>query len=465
MSAAVKKKVLKPKVPTRPAVTHGGKRIEIPALTGPVGASHPDLLSKHKVFNATKDIEVIEYYLSQLADIKFLASTCSPLQKPGDKVVQAADAVACWDSSMNEAIAAFQRQAAVTDAEELRYGIIKPDGATLKALVDFGDIAEKLREQRDAPKLAKDYTHTGGFDQQKFRDAFTARRTEHQYFRVRFTPSAVDNAWTLVQMMQADPLIMDIRWMAYMLATAFWEAAHTVPITIQVPKLDKHKQPVLDEKKQPVLVDKTIKVWDVMVPIDEISPSDTRRYKAALKIRKITEADHELLKKQSKIFESESAVDGAWIVEKDGDQFVIDSSGKKKWHSKNAVRGAAFKVDAAKSYTAFSGAEFAYYGRGYVQLTWWDNYLSSGIALGKGLELLFDPEMVKQPQIAYQLMSHGMRTGKGFANGRKFSDYFYGATSNYNKARRMVNARDTSSYEPIAEIAVLFEQMLFESKL
>jgi hypothetical protein len=463
MGAAKKKKLVKPKVPTRPSVSHGGKKIELPLLSGPVGAPQ-NIPSTYKISNNLLDVTVVEYYLSQLAEIKFLSSTCSPLKKPGDKVIQAAEVVQCWDTARDQAIAAFQRQVGITDAEELRLGIIKPDGPTLKALVDFGDIAEQLVNERDAPKNAHDYTHAGGFDQAKFRAAFEARRDLHVYFRVRFTSSAVNNAWQLVQMMQADSLIVDVRWMAYMLATAFWEAAHTVPTTVKVPKLDKAKHPVLDANKQPVLVDKTIKVWEVMVPIDEIAPEDKRRYKAPLKIRKITAADQELLKKQGTIFDKENVVDGAWIVEKDGDQFVINSVGAQKWHSKGAVRGAVFKGTPAAAYTAFAGDEFAYYGRGYVQLTWWDNYLTSGINIGRGLDLLFDPELVKQPATAYQLMAHGMRTGQGFANKRKFSDYFYGNTTNYSSARRMVNAGDKGSYAPIAEVALLFEQMLFESK-
>jgi hypothetical protein len=49
-----------------------------------------------------------------------------------------------------------------------------------------------------------DYTHVGGFDAGKFKIAFEARKSAHLYFRVRFSASAVTNAWTLIQFMQAD---------------------------------------------------------------------------------------------------------------------------------------------------------------------------------------------------------------------------------------------------------------------
>jgi hypothetical protein len=78
-------------------------------------------------------------------------------------------------------------------------------------------------------------------------------------------------------MMQADSRVTDVRWMAYMLATAFWEASHTVTETVQVPK--QQGQPVLGPDKQPLMVDKHIKVWEVMVPIDRCPVANKRRYK------------------------------------------------------------------------------------------------------------------------------------------------------------------------------------------
>jgi hypothetical protein len=58
-----------------------------------------------------------------------------------------------------------------------------------------------------------------------------------------------------------------------------------------------------------------------------------------------------------------------------------------------------------------------------------------------------------------------MLTGAGFANGRKLTDYVFGSKKDYVNARRMVNAGDAASYQPIAEIAELFEEMLLEAKL
>lgn len=93
-----------------------------------------------------------------------------------------------------------------------------------------------------------------------------------------------------------------------------------------------------------------------------------------------------------------------------------------------------------------------------MQLTWWSNYAASGIAIEQGLDLLLDPERVKQPAVAYALMSNGMRTGKGFANGHKFSKYFTATVSDYSGARHMVNGSDHSA--DISAIAVKFEAIL-----
>ena len=113
--------------------------------------------------------------------------------------------------------------------------------------------------------------------------------------------------------------------------------------------------------------------------------------------------------------------------------------------------------------TKDEGVEHAYYGRGYVQLTWWDNYASTGVAIGEGLNLLFEPERALEPKIAYAVMVRGMTTGAGFANGHMLSDYFHGAHTNYKRARAMVNGTDCA--DEIAAIAELFEAVLLQNKV
>jgi len=118
---------------------------------------------------------------------------------------------------------------------------------------------------------------------------------------------------------------------------------------------------------------------------------------------------------------------------------------------------------AAKTYDDDPGEENAYFGRGYVQLTGWSNYAASGVAIGRGRDLLFDRELVKQPKVAYALMAHGMRTGFGFANGHKFSQFFFGKNTDYEHARTMVNGMNHAA--DIAKLAEAFEEVLLDSRM
>lgn len=98
----------------------------------------------------------------------------------------------------------------------------------------------------------------------------------------------------------------------------------------------------------------------------------------------------------------------------------------------------------------------AYYGRGYVQLTWQANYLSCGRALGLGERLAVQPELALDPAISYRIMSHGMRNG--LFTGRKLADFIAGPNCDYVNARRIVNGLDAA--DEIAANAILFERML-----
>lgn len=59
-------------------------------------------------------------------------------------------------------------------------------------------------------------------------------------------------------------------------------------------------------------------------------------------------------------------------------------------------------------------------------------------------------------------MSQGMRTGQGFANGRKFDRYFIGDQTRYREARQMVNGSDHTG--DIAALATKFETVLLAAR-
>lgn len=114
-----------------------------------------------------------------------------------------------------------------------------------------------------------------------------------------------------------------------------------------------------------------------------------------------------------------------------------------------------------------------FYGRGYVQITWGDKYKEMGELLGYGCELVRDPERVKDPQIAYRIMSVGMREGRFRSsravkrNGKvvkRSEPYTLARFINYDgfdyyEARNVVNGAYDAATE-IAGYAHTFEAML-----
>lgn len=256
-----------------------------------------------------------------------------------------------------------------------------------------------------------------------------------------FDTAAIPHMELLVRFMAADPKITDIRWMAYMLATAYWET--TSLKKEMVPVLDKHHKPMFDKKTKKPLVRSRHRWRITMSPVAEVGHGAHRRYHLPVKVELQPKGD-------------------ALVTEEDGDQFTVTASGHVKAVNKGAKMGAPATQKATAGYAGARGDAFAYYGRGYVQLTWWSNYAKSSVELGLGLQLLLNPDDVLEPQTAYRLMAHGMRTGEGFANGHKLSHYFHGSKTDYLHARHMVNGHDHAV--EIASIAKKFETVLVAAK-
>jgi len=98
----------------------------------------------------------------------------------------------------------------------------------------------------------------------------------------------------------------------------------------------------------------------------------------------------------------------------------------------------------------------AYYGRGYVQLTWKESYLDIGRKIGLGDDLVIHPELALDPEVAYRIMSYGMRLGS--FTGKRLSSYIQGETADYRNARRIING--TEQAERIATYAKRIETIL-----
>lgn len=106
--------------------------------------------------------------------------------------------------------------------------------------------------------------------------------------------------------------------------------------------------------------------------------------------------------------------------------------------------------------TDSTGKQFTnvYYGRGYVQLTWKDNYATMGTQLGN--RLVYEPQLALDPVIAYKIMSLGMR--KGMFTGVGLSKYINGDKCDYFNARRIINGTDAA--QKIADYATKLEAIL-----
>jgi len=84
-----------------------------------------------------------------------------------------------------------------------------------------------------------------------------------------------------------------------------------------------------------------------------------------------------------------------------------------------------------------------YYGRGYVQLTWFENYETMGRLLG--IDLLNNPELALHPNIAAEIMFEGMTKGNshfGDFTGKSLENYFNDKKEDWVNARRIINGTD-----------------------
>lgn len=124
-------------------------------------------------------------------------------------------------------------------------------------------------------------------------------------------------------------------------------------------------------------------------------------------------------------------------------------------------KGAGKDYGKAVVYTAKDGKKYTntYYGRGYVQLTFLENYVKLGNALALGEALAIDPARALEPDIAYNVMSYGMRNGS-FTT-RKLSEYIAGARCDYREARRIINGEDKA--REIAACSAMIEGLLWLS--
>jgi len=121
------------------------------------------------------------------------------------------------------------------------------------------------------------------------------------------------------------------------------------------------------------------------------------------------------------------------------------------------ITGARPKLALANGNTC-AGDGPKYCGRGYVQLTWKNNYKRAGDECG--VDLVAYPDKALEPAIAAKIMREGMTSG--WFTGKKFSSYLpaFGpaTTAQYSLARYIINGSDRAAQ--IAGHAKAFEAAL-----
>jgi putative chitinase len=107
----------------------------------------------------------------------------------------------------------------------------------------------------------------------------------------------------------------------------------------------------------------------------------------------------------------------------------------------------------------YSTPDKIYYGRGFVQLTWYENYQYMGKLLR--LPLLERPELLLTIEVSIKVMIEGMTKGKssfGDFTGVSLENYFTDTKTDWVNARKIINGLDKA--ELISEYAQEFHKSL-----
>src|SRR5262249_25253110 len=102
------------------------------------------------------------------------------------------------------------------------------------------------------------------------------------------------------------------------------------------------------------------------------------------------------------------------------------------------------------------GDGYLFRGRGYVQITGRRNYTVLGQKLNMGDALAKDPDLALSQEVAYKIMSYGMRNGT--FTGRKLGQFIGPGQCDYKNARKIINGLDQA--DRIAGYASGLEQVL-----
>ena len=116
----------------------------------------------------------------------------------------------------------------------------------------------------------------------------------------------------------------------------------------------------------------------------------------------------------------------------------IKEYGGQAWYTKNYDVEGRNPARARRFGNTEPGDGCKYCGRGFVQLTWKNNYRALGEAIG--CDLVKNPDQAMDLEVATKVMFYGMEHGA--FTGRKLADYFNPDTEDWVNARRIINGLD-----------------------
>ena len=125
-----------------------------------------------------------------------------------------------------------------------------------------------------------------------------------------------------------------------------------------------------------------------------------------------------------------------------------------RWYKNSKDQLYTFKDGSGTTVYLQSDYPHLYYGRGYVQLTWFENFKKASEKLKH--DFLNNPDDVMRIEHATNILLLGMK--EGWFTGRKLSNYINQSKKDYLNARRIINGMDKANL--IAGYAETFEKAL-----
>lgn len=153
--------------------------------------------------------------------------------------------------------------------------------------------------------------------------------------------------------------------------------------------------------------------------------------------------------------------DSAKITRVDAHAYVLETV---YWETAKTMQPITEYDNKAKTYLK-SKDYYPWIGRGYVQLTWKENYKKFGDAIG--VDLIANPKLANDPETAWLILEEGM-TNMNLNPGHNDPEftkytlemYFTDEISDFLNARKIINPGDKKTYAEIGKRAMKIAELL-----